>query len=198
MRIRYVIENLAKKLKGELSNNEKRYFDGFSCVPENIRLTFGKIYTVLGIEYTIDGYVNFMITDDTEVSYPKFYPIEFFEIIDDRTSKYWTNRTSDTYPLEQIGLPDLVSFDEAVKDECFFDDLLECNNNALEVYERYKVLMEHEYPDINLDTAEIIDDSWVMCSQCNAVWEIDNNQGILTCPQYGHKINNPLWNKKEG
>lgn len=197
MRIRYIIENLAEKLTSRLSNNEKRYFDGFTIMPENLHLTFGNIYTVLGIEYTIDGYVNFMIADDTGVSYPKFYPIEFFEVIDNRTSKYWINRTSYTYPLDEIGYPNLVSFEAAVNDECFFDDLLECSNSASEIYEKYKALMESEFPDRKLNIAEIIDDFWVMCSQCDAVWEIDKDQGIVSCPQYGHKSNNPFWNKNE-
>lgn len=197
MRIRYIIENLQEKLKGELSNNEKRYFDGFTSMPESLRLTFDNIYTVLGIEYTVDGYVNFMIADDTEVSYPKFYPIEFFEIIDNRTSEYWINRTSNTYPLEEVGYPNFISFEEAVNDECFFDDLLECSNGTSEIYEKYKGLMENEFPDSNLNFAEIIGDSWVLCSQCDSVWEIDKSLGIVSCPEYGHKSNNPLWKKNE-
>ncbi|MBC7884149.1 MAG: hypothetical protein H7X99_01640 [Saprospiraceae bacterium] len=197
MKVKYIVENLKEKLKNKLTENEERFFSDISVMPNNLHLTFGKIYIVLGVEYTENGFVNFMISDDTDVTYPSFYPSEFFKIVDNRVSKYWINRPSNFYPFKEIHFPNLITFYEAIKNSFFFDDLLKCKKKALEAYETNKELMENDYPEDQIFFAERLSDTWVMCAYCDDSWETDNVQGIIKCPKNSHRNNNPFWNDPE-
>jgi hypothetical protein len=197
MKVKYKIKDLNKKISSKLNINEKRYFDGFIQIPQNLSLTYKKNYTVLGLDYLEDGSIDIMISDDTGVNYPKFYPIDFFEIIDRRSSKYWFNKNFELFNHKIKIHSKLVSFERAVQDDYFFDDLLENRNYAQQTYEKFRILMENEFPDSDLNYAEKIDDSWIMCSKCDDVWEGGKEQGIVICAKNGHRNNNPNWVNKE-
>lgn len=193
MKIQYVIENLKVKIESKLTENELRFFEYDIKNPRSIYLSYNKIYFVLGIEYTETGFVNFMISDDTDVSYPSFYPSEFFKIVDNRASKYWINRPSNIYPFKEIDFPNLITFKEAIQNNFFFDDLLNCKKKALHAYNFNKELMENEFSEENLLFAETLSSKWVMCAYCDDSWETDNVQGIIKCPKNKHRNNNPFW-----
>ena len=82
------IENIKQLNSRKLSSNEKDFLESYNLSFNKLNLTYKKEYTVLGIDYKEIDYVYFMLIDDTEVYYPNFYPIEFFDIIDYRLSRY--------------------------------------------------------------------------------------------------------------
>jgi hypothetical protein len=193
MKIKYIVKSIKDKILLGLTENEQRYFDGFTIPPDSLHLTLDKEYTILGIDYTNPMCINFMLVDDTEVDYPKFYPSEFFVVTDNRTSRFWVNRKSGFYPIEEIQYPVLISFDEAVTQADFFDKLINGDEEAIETFKKYKKLIENEFPDKSLKTAEVIGDGWVMCAYCGEVWRVDSHQGIIVCPKNSELNNNPLW-----
>ena len=186
------IENIKQLNSRKLSSNEKDFLESYNLSFNKLNLTYKKEYTVLGIDYKEIDYVYFMLVDDTEVYYPNFYPIEFFDIIDYRLSRYWYNKSADYYPMTDISYPSLISFRET-SEKYFFDDLLNNENNIQSIFLNYQYLMDHEYPDLKLKTAILIENCWCFCAYCNETWEVTKDEGIISC-SYCHNLNNnPLW-----
>ncbi len=193
MKVQYKIKDIQKRLKEGLTPNEKEYYDGWNILPDSFHLTYQKEYVVYGLDYSKEGYINFLIVDDTEVSYPKIYPSEFFEITNNRISEYWIGTEEKEFPIKNIKCPNLISFKEIVENEYFFEDILDCKNNTCEIFSKNKELMDNEFPDNNIKSAEIIDANWVFCGYCDESWEVKSKQGVIVCPKCGKRNNNPFW-----
>lgn len=191
MKVKYIVRDIELKLKTGLSPNEEKYYNGWSILPSKFHLTFEKGYVVYGIEFDKNGYINFLIVDDTEVDYPKSYPSEFFEIIDSKISKYWGIKDKN-FPIHPTAWPVLIFFKEAMDRYYFFDDLIECKNGAQELFLAYKKLMDLEFLDDKLKTAEALEMNWIVCAYCNEVWNNYSDNGILECPKCGKYNNNPF------
>ena len=175
MRVRYVINNNTK-IEGE---------DGYSNY-----LIYNKEYMVYGIEYLNNGNVKFMISDDIT---PVFYPDSFFEVTDNRISKYWEGTKERYYPLSFLEIPALIIFKDALE-YYFFDQLLDnSHSQTVKCYWENIELMNNEFPDTNLKNAYVIDKNWLMCSYCEYAWETNSKNGIVICPKCSHKNNNPFW-----
>ena len=130
--------------------------------------------------------------NDSGYLYPEFYSSQYFEIADRRISKYW-DLNDKYYPIKIEKCPQLVSFKEWRKNEYFHGDMFENENNAIAIFKKYKMLMDHEFTDEKLNSALLIDKYWVMCSNCNETWEVNPLFGIVTCPKCNIKANNPLY-----
>ena len=195
MRITYLLNDILQRLTSGLTPNEKQYYDRWLILPDKFHLTFGKDYVVYGIEYTKEGYVNFIIVDDTEVNYLKTYPSEFFKVKDNRLSKYWIGNNGDYYPIVNINYPSIISFKELTQDQYFLGNLLDCENNSQQIFNKYKELIDNEFPDENLKLAEIIDENWVFCNYCGEAWENNSKEGIIICPKCYKRNNNPQFDR---
>lgn len=193
MRIRYKIKNIIEYKNSGLSFNEEKYYNRWSILPENFHLTYNKDYTVYGIEYLDEQEINFMIKDDTGVIYPKFFPSSFFEIIDSRLSRYFIGTSEKQYPIKDIKYPAFISYKEIVLNGFFYDDFIECKNEANQIFEKYKDLIDNEFPSSELKDAELIENNWVFCCNCDESFEVKYNNGIIICPNCKHKCNNPLF-----
>lgn len=193
MKVTYIIEDLKLRLKSGLSPNEKKYYERWSILPDKFYLTHGKSYTIYGIEFTKEGFSNFILIDDTEVTNLNFFPSEFFEIIDNRISKYWVGTQCSSYPLNDIIPPTTISFKEIETNEFFLGNLLNGESDSQQIFLKYKNMIENEFPDEDLKTAEVIGGNWVSCNYCGEVWEIKSNDGIIVCPKNFERNNNPFW-----
>ena len=78
------------------------------------------------------------LDDDDETPSP--YPAELFDVADDRPSSYWRLSTV-TYP---DGVMSSMVFEEWVKDPSFYERLVEDDPSAIEVFQRYRNLMNKE------------------------------------------------------
>lgn len=193
MKVTFIIEDIKLHLESGLTLNEMKYYERWSVLPDKFHLTFGKDYIVYGIEYVKDGSVNFLIVDDTEVYYPNIYPAEFFDIKDNRLSKHWYGCNGDCYPIKNITYPQIISFEELVKNKYFLNELLDCENNSQQIFLNYKKKIDNEFPDEDLKKAGYIEANWVECSYCGEIWENNSEDAIIICPKNNERNNNPLW-----
>lgn len=194
MKVKYIIDDIRMHRERGLSSNEVNYYSKWFRLPDKFRLTYGKSYTVYGIQCSQEGFVNFMLVDDSNVSYPDFFPMEFFEIIDDRCSKCWVGSKSDRFTLNEVVSASLVTFPEVLENAYFFDEILDCLNSSCEIFASYKTFMDNEFPNEELETAIVFYEDWLKCPYCEDVWEcLDHTIGVLQCPSCNKSINSPLW-----
>jgi hypothetical protein len=153
-------------------------------------LDIGNFYEVYAICIR-NKYPWFYICDEG-YSFPLSFPLPFFEIIDNRLSKYWTMGYNCSY-IKNTGddIDILFAFKEWTHNKYFYEKLL--NGKGKEIFLKYKSLMDVEFPDSNLRQAEVLKDNWIMCPECNESWEEFKNDGILRCPKCLKQINNPLY-----
>ena len=80
------------------------------------------------------------------------------------------------------------------------NDLLEYTKDFCERFRgllpkyKYAECFKNKYQDPDLKiTAEPLGDNWVLCPECNEAFEVDKNQGVVTCPNVAckTKMNNP-------
>lgn len=191
MRVRYIVKDERYNARLGLSPDEQELFDRWND-PNNSPLTYGKEYTVLGLDYKDPKSPNVMIVDDYEFLYFSFYPMALFEVTDFRLSKYWANNKGLYYPIEKINYPEYVSFEEAL-DEYYFDDLIESRNDAHDIFLHYLKLMECEFPKEGLNMAKHLEEGWVYCAYCDELWLADEKNGVINCEYCNAENNNPLW-----
>lgn len=195
MKVKYKIKSITENIKKGLTPNEEIYYKRWSILPDKFHLTYKKEYNIYGIEYTSEGYINFLLVDDTETRFPKIYPSDFFEVIDDRLSKYWIGTNECYYPIKEKRIPSLISFKEIVEDKYFFENILDCKKYTCDIFRKYKKLMDIEFPDKFSPNATLISDIWVMCNFCDESWVVSSENGIIICPNCKKENNNPLWNE---
>ena len=169
----------------------QKYLHANEKPEERFTMTLDKIYVVYGLAYSKDGHILFLLINDNK-SYPDFYPSEFFEVVDDRVSKYWVGYPQSTYSKSCVFLDRVISFDEAAHRPFFFDDLLNDVKAATQTFKIMKEKIDIEFPDAILKTASILERNWIVCAYCEEAWESSPENGVVTCPQK-HANNNPLW-----
>ena len=108
-------------------------------------LLLNKIYTVYG--FTLDrGYIWYYLYDEDCINdskpYPGAHPSPLFEVVDRRLSKYWefglfSNDKGD-YWIE-------VAYPEWARDRYYYDSLTDGEDDAVDVFAKYKQLIDVEY-----------------------------------------------------
>ncbi len=98
-------------------------------------LTIGENYTVLAIVRWQDGGIRIYLHTVADNDYPYPYPIEMFEVVDASLPSGWTlcfSRCPDGMVVERIG------FSEWVKDDQFFEKLVEGDAATITTYRRQR------------------------------------------------------------
>ena len=157
-----------------------------------VRLTPGAEYVVYAIEIR-DSVPWYFITDDDIKEYPIRYSAAFFEVVDNRLSKYWQFGFSydqlnvvDDYRTVTIGFPELLD------DAAFFARLLDSDESVQTIFDRMKSLMDLEYPRSSVKlTATVCDGEWLMCPKCFDAWESGSRDGLCRCPACDELLRNP-------
>lgn len=133
---------LLKCIKNDLEGLPNRCFtpEGtFSKGSNQLFLTLGKAYVVYAIT-NLDDMILYYISDDINLPYPIWHPINFFEVVNGRPSKYWKLST-----WEKKGNPKLlIAFEEWINDRFFYEKLVDGNRREEKIFERMKKLMDIE------------------------------------------------------
>ncbi len=143
---------------------------------------------------TIDvGYIWYYICDEDCTYFPIWNPAPLFQVVDGKMSKYWTYAfypDTDYYRTETIW-----AYPEWAKNPYrYYDRLSDGEDEEVEIFKKYKALMDVEFPNPSiLDRATILDDAWLMCSYCIDAWESISNDGMVICPTCHRMMHNPRY-----
>jgi hypothetical protein len=110
---------------------------------------------VLDLEVGQEYLVYAISTDTQDVAYytcgshysyyPRWYPASLFEVIDGRPSRYWVCSTQ--VDAKARGAHLLLTFPEwATRAGTFYWNLTEKDTGAVQAWEKYKQLIEEEFP----------------------------------------------------
>ena len=98
----------------------------------------GKEYVVYAIG-NYRGHIWYYIADEYYSEYPIWHPEIFFKILDPRVSSYWQVSVHEN----EIN----IGFKEWIADRYFYESLTNGNKKALEIFSKYKRLMDEEFPE---------------------------------------------------
>ena len=105
-----------------------------------IDLEVGREYTVYGLVFWDNSPWYYLCAEDYD-EYPKPFAAEFFDVLDARLSSHW--KLSVVEQGEGEILSSLV-FSEWAKDPLFYERLIEDDSKAVELFEKYRQLMDQE------------------------------------------------------
>ena len=160
-----------------------------------LNITVGRTYTVYAIAIR-NCYPWYFIADDSFESslYPLAYAPAFFVETDVRVSSCWTVGFRGANTRVERMREVLFAFKEWANDEVFFERLVDGNKNDIELFQKYKNFMDMEYPlSFVTDTAEFVQDNWLMCPKCIDAWESDSVLGMVRCPKCSTTFLNPRY-----
>ena len=168
------------------------FFEGSSCkITTEFPLKIDKEYIVYSMTIH-DGYAWYVICDENFSYHPNWHPCPLFEIVDNRLSKYWLffyGRANEFYLSQTIW-----AFPEWCHTRGYFDRLYDAEEKEIEIFEKYRQLMDLEFPDPSiLDAAEKIDDEWLLCPFCIDAWQPNSKVGMVVCPECKKTLHNPLY-----
>jgi len=148
----------------------------------------GKKYLVYGVSG------NMFITYESDEHPLNLLFQDEVKILDDTPSKYWIKYADNTYLPEgwndENYLYELVDDLNPISNKKFKD----AKEKIDKEFAYYFVNDNEKYQDPNIKiTAEPIGDNWVLCPECNEAFEVDKEQGVITCPNVAcrTKMNNP-------
>lgn len=83
--------------------------------------------------------------DGDSISYPIHYPACLFEIEDGRFSKYWTLDFQCEGKTTLEDYYQVIAFKEWIEEDAFYDLLTDGNEREVEVYKKYRMLIDEEF-----------------------------------------------------
>jgi hypothetical protein len=107
----------------------------------DFHLEVGADYVVYGLTVFL-GHVWYYVADENFSYYPVWKPGSLFEAVDGTLSRFWVygwhppDEHGDEYPI--------FSFPEWANDRFFYDRLTDGEAPAVDVFRRYKALMDEE------------------------------------------------------
>jgi hypothetical protein len=145
------------------------------------------LHTVYAMSIFYD-YVWFYIHNAS--LYPIAYPSSFFDVIDQKISKCWIYYFKTGENKKEI--VNFWSFPEwANEPGDFYEALLEDYPKETKIYQNYKLLMDLEFPNLEIDLkAEKLEDNWLMCPICIDAWQTDSKAGMVICPKCKNIMHN--------
>jgi hypothetical protein len=130
------VSKSAKDLPKEIALN--RIWGG-DTTDRSFPLVVGKEYTVHGVTTTL-GHVWYYVCDENFVYYPVWNPSSLFEISDSSLPQFWCIG----FHTVQAHRVFILSFPEWVNDEYFYDKLTDGNPTEVQIFNRYKKILEDE------------------------------------------------------
>ncbi len=106
-------------------------------------LTVGEVYIVYAITLRT-GNFWYYLCGNRGVAVPYWFPEPLFEIIDDRLSTHWIFRYWHRRPDGREADYPIFAFPEWARDLFFYDRLTDGDEEALETFGRYRILMDEE------------------------------------------------------
>jgi len=155
-----------------------------------IPLIVGKEYVV----YALSEYYQstwYCICDELYTYHPMWIPQPFFELIDNRLSRYWVFSFKEDLKKNRF----FLGFPEWANQLDFYDNLTDGEEKEVKVFKAYKELMDLEFPDSTISqTAQIGDNEWLICPSCFEAWQYTiNRDALVKCPKCQTILNNPFY-----
>ena len=129
------LNNLPNKEVQKRLKKKVRNFKG------EVDLEIGREYTVYGMIFWDSSPWYYLCAEDYD-NYPVPFAADFFKVSDDRLSSYWRLFVNSKNP-DNI-LPELI-FLEWAQDPLFYEHLLDDYPYAIELFMKYRRLMDKEY-----------------------------------------------------
>lgn len=191
MRVRCLTNDVsALPASSIVARQRQRYFG--NC-EQNVHLTPRKSYVVYALVKTQHGSWIYIADDDyPSIWYPVAYPLDFFEVVDERVSVLWESGVSVAFA---DGEGYLESFEEWVKDPCFYDRLFDKGMTEITIFNKQKEFMDLEYPfPADFRSLKHFDTQWCQCPACEHIWEDGaHGMGMKRCPACGEVLVDGLW-----
>ena len=153
-------------------------------------LDIGGTFVVYSMYLDDDG---FLMYDLGKASEP--WCADLFRVTDGRLPRHWV-LGQETFAGSELversnrwiwGVPDLLDSD-------FYLRLIEGDWQAVATYERYKDMMNLEFPDPdNADVATLIEGDWILCPNCADGWEACRLDAMARCPACKAVVHNPCY-----
>jgi len=181
MKIKYIGYQEKENLKNNADYLHNNLFDA---------LVINKKYIV----YALSEYYNctwFCICDELYTYHPMWIPHYFFEVVDNRISRYWVFSFKQDIDKNRF----FFSVPEWALQLDFYDRLTDGETYEVQTFQAYKKLMDLEFPDDSVDqTAQPIDKEWIMCPICLDAWfSEDTKDALISCPKCSQIFNNPRY-----
>ncbi|WP_158116480.1 hypothetical protein [Vibrio cincinnatiensis] len=137
MKVICKVNNLNSLSDKRLLERLKKYI---SMPDGDIDLELGREYTVYGVVFWDSSPWYYICSEDYD-EYPKPFAAEFFNVSDDRLSSHWKLSAVDQGGGEVLSS---LVFDEWAKDFSFYERLIEDDPEAVELFGKYRQLMNQE------------------------------------------------------
>lgn len=158
-------------------------------------LKINKEYLVYTLEIQ-HGYAWYFICDEerncnSPCPFWNPHPAVLFEITDGRLSQYWRyNNYIDNDPSYNKIIFAIQEW--AINPVVFYTKFVDRQKNEVEIFRKYKDLMDREYPNASIkDAALQIERDWLMCPKCDEAWESKSILALVKCPKCFSLLNNP-------
>lgn len=118
---------------------DPRFYE-WAKTEEQLEITVDKLYVVLAIAKYNDHYFYYLIGDE-RYDYPLAFPVELFEVSDNRISKFWDCSFSRFNSFDQFKIKndEIVSFKNwSLQGGLFYERVLEDDKQALEIFFNYR------------------------------------------------------------
>jgi hypothetical protein len=141
MRVRCILNDYTKLENSEVVERIKNQFHGHNYS----YLSIGEEFIVYGIFFSMNYPWLLILEKDSEL--PSYLPIDLFEILDERLSKYWRIGSTNMNELGYINHePNTrLALKEWAEDYAFYENLFESELTAVTLFNKYKKLMDFEY-----------------------------------------------------
>ena len=143
-----------------------------------------KQYVVLAVY--IGEKNDFMVLGD-DFSFPIAVPSEDVNIIDNRLSKHWILGNVESEKWMAI-----LAIPEWANDKYFYQNLVEGNGKAGEIFRLYERRLKNEYADVGIQlSAKLLKDDWYQCPICEETWQSRDSGEVLVCHGCNARLLNP-------
>lgn len=188
------IANTGSFLPNDLLTNRS-----FFTKDTEFALVLDKEYVVYAMTLHM-GYVWYYICDEAFTYYPIWKPSPLFDVVDDRISRYWRYWTV-RHPEEKSHLAYITwAYAEWANNPWdYYNALTDGEEQAVELFKKYKCLMDLEFPDpsvpVKYTTTMSSDNQWFICPECFESWSSQKIDGMIECPKCKLILHNPLFAK---
>ena len=185
-----IVECVANNVSDFSSDNRLRdlLMSTFGSMGKSLSLTIGKHYVVYAVESTTHDFLFYVADDDFRGArnYPFRYLEVFFKVVDSRWSSCWTESIRDSCIFR--------TFVEWSSESSFYERLVEGNTREIELFHKYRIFMEYEFPCPGVTyNASALDAKWLLCPICSEAWESVSEWGMVQCPKCHSTMHNPRY-----
>lgn len=175
------ITNIAKNIPPEVLAN---YASPNSSIP----LIIDKQYIVYALS---EYYQNiwYCVCDELYTFHPMWIPQQFFQLVDNRISRYWVFSFKEDANKNRF----FLGFPEWANQLDFYDNLTDGKQQEIKIFKSYKELMDLEFPNSSVsETAQVGDNEWLICPICLEAWQYnDGRDALVKCLKCLKILNNP-------